>query len=160
MKELLLSLVLAASAATPGVQDALIGPLDPGTTVVIEAPYYAWGIRPVSAEIDRKLEGLVVRNRRGIQCEDFPEARCVTVLVEQINPDYGGLFNGDQIIFNSMYGATNRHWRRSVACHEFLHLLGFTHHSDRGCVSEGVADWERPSLVEYEVLFDHYGESQ
>lgn len=144
------------------VSAALVWPLPPGTTVVMEAPEHAWGIRPVANQISDKVDGLEILSDRGISCSDYPDAACIQVKKRLINPDYVGEYwpneaGQRQIRFNTYY-----QWfydysgRQSTACHELLHALGFDHHSGHGCV--GNYTERRPNLNEYIVLQDWYSE--
>lgn len=160
MKALLLSLLLAATP-TVTAQEAFQWPFPAETAIVMEAPDYAWGIRPVAREIDEELDGLRIYRRRGLQCEDYPDRVCLTVTVETLDESVGGWAwkHGDmsaEIHLNALYSTASREWRKGAACHELLHTLGFNHHTEGGCVGDVVVNTTSPSDVEWDVLRQHY----
>lgn len=160
MKALALSLLLAVTP-TVTAQEAFKWPFPSGTEIVMVAPDYAWGIRPVAREIDEELDGLRIYRRRGLQCEDYPEAACLTVTVEKLDESFGGFaWKYDDTLatiqFNSTYSTASRVWRKGAACHELLHVLGFDHHTEGGCVGSVYVDTTTPSDVEWDVLRAHY----
>lgn len=135
----------------PPAPDALLWPYEPGTSVVIEAPRNAWGIRHVAREITERMQ-LSIIYKFGAEC--IPELECITVLEEPIEDNYIGAFYpaADTIVFNTEYNYIG--YKQQVACHELLHAIGFDHHRNRGCVGEGGKKF--PSRLEYSVLMEHY----
>lgn len=148
-----------ATAAEAFNADWLTWRTNETNTIVIEAPAGAWRIRPVARYIDDQLPNLTIRRGLGVSCDDYPDAYCIRITVESSDEKYYGRFTGDGINFNSRYCLTWKQ-KRSVASHEFLHALGFSHYSGLGSVgNHGYADFNytNPSDEEMEVLAAYYG---
>lgn len=167
----LASLVLAASPVT-SVQESFTHPIpkdfSTADTIVLEAPHFAWFIRPVARELDAVLSpSLNFIYYRGVSCADYENIICVRVTVEPLEPSVGGrwqvtgLFTSwwtdHKIMFNSLYSgrASRPLYKRATACHELLHALGFFHHDQEGCANP-ASIVTSPSVAEYTVLIDYY----
>lgn len=164
---MLIELALMASLYTDLNQvteePTLVAPMADVPTVV-EAPYFAWGLRPAIRDIKRDL-GLDIIYRRDAECDRYPDRRCITV-TRQFLPDeeWLGYYEytaegGYTITLNDSVGNEYPDLKDNASAHEFGHFLGFSHHDNSGLMS--VDDWwdyNRPSDEENEVLFDYYVE--
>ena len=140
-------------------------------TVVIEAPYYAWGIRPSAAYLDARIETLDMIYYRGVSCEDYPMARCVRVELTTLDYNVYGRTTFDdwfnvRIQLNTQSVNQNNRfvrqyyprWRRSVAMHELLHTFGMDHHGDGLIAAGGDMGMIFPTAEELAALQTLYGE--
>lgn len=147
----------------PTVEEAFVAPKAQLTTVV-EAPYFAWGIRPAIRDIKRDVD-IDILYTRGIDCDDYPDAQCLKVTREYLpEVEWMGVYyweegNNFYIRLNDYYGNEYKKSKDNAAVHEFTHFLGFSHHDEDGIM--GVDTWyldNRPSDAETEVMVGYYNE--
>ena len=131
------------------MEDSVCWPLQPNSTIVLQGPRYAWGIRTVARYLDARLERLTIISAVGARCSDYPGAYCGRVQKRWLSPAEQG-YNGDQTARMGEFqpddnrydgtatgGTIRLNWawrnmplegRQYVAGHELLHMLGMQHH--------------------------------
>lgn len=154
---------------TTTAEEAFTHPMPPGTTVIIEAPEFAWFIRPAARNLNNVLDGgLTFKYAQGIDCDDYPDDVCLNVEVDVLPDNYGaywwpGVFDEEgtavyqEIKFNAKYNRSSRYWKRSVSCHELMHAIGFDHFNGAGCYdATGNSISPKPSAAAQKVMSDYY----
>lgn len=165
----LLATALLTTNNVTAAENAFTHPMPPGTTVVIEAPAFAWFIRPIARNLNNVLAGgLTFKYEPGIDCDDYPDDVCINVEIDDAPEEYGAywwpaVFDDDgtaiyhEIRFNSKYSGAPRYWKRSVSCHELMHAIGFDHFDGAGCLdAEGNSISPKVSPAALKVLSNHY----
>jgi hypothetical protein len=162
LTELAIGLVLAADLNLVSTEPELVAPRA-DVPVVVEGPYWVWGLRNVIRNIEMHVD-LDIVYHRGATCKDYPDRRCLTVsYLSEPDAKYFGYYRYDDeadtysITLNSGKMPWARPLRVPTAAHEFGHFLGFTHHDDDGLMGE--KSWYRyvqPSEAEYGVLQEYY----
>lgn len=158
-----------SGAYTAPAVDALCWPLPVGAVVAVQGERRVWKLRGFAQRVGARLPGLDVRSVAS--CDQLPSAVCVTVVKER-RRDVGwiGLTTWDlhpttrsivgaTITLNAVFRTSPPATKRNVAAHEFMHVLGFDHHTGPGVIGtdpvlNGVPE---PSTEEWALLHRWYG---
>lgn len=144
-------------------------PVAKGTTVVLEAPKGIWRLRNVIRKtVDPRLTGISFVTDLGVQCENFPGAYCLTVRkindpsafaetgnVAHFNfPDWENHNHGEIMFNNAAVQGMTLDYKKWIATHELVHMLGMDHHAEVGVI--GNISYPEISEVEWAALEGWY----